>query len=245
MSSLVEVIIGGACNDSKYKATWHLPRALLCQKSAFFRYACNLNPASPKTSRVTLRYDDPDTFELFVEWLETDSYEKRNHFVTWSDSHIEQKRSLDTASREELIPWEWKACICAWVLGHRLCAPGFQNFAMKKVYEIYWTNRLESGEMDNGSIVYVVLNTVRSSKLRLLFANCASRWIKKRKQEGSEIIFDENSPVFSLMAAVATEDYGERPTYLRKYLEPEEMKEGAQRKERADVVASAKKRRRM
>ena len=63
--STVKVVVG----DHAWGSTWHLHRALLTNRSLFFRAALSGNFLESSTNTVNLPDEDSEIFEIFVQWL--------------------------------------------------------------------------------------------------------------------------------------------------------------------------------
>ena len=88
---------------------------------------------------------DPETFDLFVQWLYTQKYQEKEGLAeslasgnslapaeSVSESVTFANLLLGTHGR---MDWAVKAAILCWDLGASLGAKGFQNYAMERLFE--------------------------------------------------------------------------------------------------------------
>jgi hypothetical protein len=111
----MEVTIISASGD---KGTWSVPKALLSRSSGYFQRATR--PGTFKESdenKVTIQDFEPDTFQLFVEFIYYSRY-------SYHDNLNNNSKVRDSAK--------------AWVLGDYLDAVEFKNFAIRTLYYIYF-----------------------------------------------------------------------------------------------------------
>ncbi|KAI9720579.1 MAG: hypothetical protein M1812_002759 [Candelaria pacifica] len=93
-------------------ARWQLPTKLLTHQSPFFA-AC-LHPSTfseSQTLTIQLPEDDPEIFDLFVQWLFTGSFENENPQNVWTEK--------------------------AWVLGDKLGVGAFKDLCMRVLWGEY------------------------------------------------------------------------------------------------------------
>ena len=86
---------------------WHLPKALLIHESSFFAAALSGPFAEAKLNSVTMPDDDPDVFELWIQWLLV----------------------ADIACEFDVL---W---VKAWILGDKLGCLEFQNLVMIRLLD--------------------------------------------------------------------------------------------------------------
>jgi hypothetical protein len=117
----IEIKITSEDGDSR---TWGLPKALLSHHSTYFQRACRSEIFTEgQTNKVEIRDFEPETFEMFVEFMYFDRY-------TYKDDLTDYLRVRDSAK--------------AWVLGDYIDAVGFKNFAIRNLYNIYMPSGIDA-----------------------------------------------------------------------------------------------------
>jgi hypothetical protein len=120
---------------------WAVPRDLLCRESEYFRELLEDN----KEQGVTVDFIGAPVFRLYLQWLLAGSYHEHTEFSqapsyrTACSTHTLEALSQEHVinSGEAFTVWCVKAGVLAWKLGHRLQAPGFQNYAMRRLFAAY------------------------------------------------------------------------------------------------------------
>lgn len=114
--------------------TWDLSQERLRWNSKYFQDRLhNVH----HTHFIQLPNDfDADTFTLFYEWIRDGEYnrKKRQGYVEWSTRNLGLVCAEEQSDRFD-AKWEQKACIWAWVMGSKLDAPGFRDYAMREIFE--------------------------------------------------------------------------------------------------------------
>jgi hypothetical protein len=131
-------------------SVWYLPKKLLVEYSTFFAAALNGNFAEGKTHCVALPEEDPDIFQIFVQWL------YRGGALSRSDSRV---------CRE--FP---ETHIRAWALGDKLGCSKLQDTAMIQINRFHENTATCAKEMH---MIYEI--TAPGSRLRK-FAIDEFRW---------------------------------------------------------------------
>ncbi|KAF1985549.1 hypothetical protein K402DRAFT_378801, partial [Aulographum hederae CBS 113979] len=75
MTGRVFEIVVGSGNKER---TWTIHETLLCSQSKFFVKACKGDFKEAKGTRIILDDVEPPVFELFIQWLYTDTFEYRD-----------------------------------------------------------------------------------------------------------------------------------------------------------------------
>jgi hypothetical protein len=101
--------------SSGREKSWTIAKALLAHYSGYFRRTKNFKEG--EQSKVILESFEPETFQLFVEFVYFGRYSYR-------DILSDKQRIRDSVK--------------AWVLGDYLDAVEFKNFALKNLYDIYF-----------------------------------------------------------------------------------------------------------
>jgi len=70
---------------------------------------------------------------LFVQWLYVGKYTDRNGLVIAFNDSPTPCLTMCITDRKDTMEWAVKAAILAWLLGHTLQIPGFQNYAMERL----------------------------------------------------------------------------------------------------------------
>ncbi|KAF2814003.1 uncharacterized protein BDZ99DRAFT_364756, partial [Mytilinidion resinicola] len=113
---------------------WSLYESLLCQNSAFFRKELQGSFKEGKEKKLTLPDDEPEVFELFVQWLLTGGYLRDNEIRTREslERYLTSDNGNGTEGPTELMVQKSSK---AWILGDKLqCEVGFKNYAMNHIY---------------------------------------------------------------------------------------------------------------
>ena len=156
-------------------AIWYLPKKLLTNVSSFFTAALKGGFSEAKTNSITLPDDDPKAFELFVQWLFCGS-----DIAIWcNDPH--------TAT-------------LAWILGDKICCPGFQNFSMLSLVKCHEVAIITPESVRLAYQKAPAGSKLRQYAIRAFFFACTS----------SHITFEERGLYLSVVKEV--EDVG--PDYV-------------------------------
>ncbi|KAI9673910.1 MAG: hypothetical protein M1817_002116 [Caeruleum heppii] len=146
-NATVKVIVGHYIGNQKAHS-WYFQRKLLCHRSTFFQAALDFNGKSGKEEEsVSLPDDLPEAFELFVQWLYTNTFD----FKPSRALHLEH----------------------IWVLGDKLGSPGFKDQAMLQCFVTY-LDAPKPPLPHPGMVNYVYKNTGLGAKLRRFFADLVS-----------------------------------------------------------------------
>lgn len=136
--------------------TWHLHRPLLCSQSRYFNAIVSSRFKEGIENKVTLDEEDNAVFALFVQWL--------------------YSRGFSTGNMDLLLR--------AYVLGDRLGAPGFANFALDRIFiDARWH------PFTPEQVIWVTEHTMPTSALRKLIIDT----IAFRTLTGSLTSFSEES----------------------------------------------------
>ncbi|KAL6714600.1 hypothetical protein ACLMJK_008025 [Lecanora helva] len=132
----VEVFVGRGHALTK----WSLPQKLLCRYSRFFdKTGDSADPVS-----VTLSEDDPDAFEMFVQWLLIGGGAIETSKMTSSHRYLQ-----------------------AWILGQKLKCPVFQDYVMLHLLKYHKDPIAEPRDpFSPESLEKVCKETVSGSRLR-------------------------------------------------------------------------------
>lgn len=120
---------------------WAVPRDLLYRESEYFREMLE----DTKEQEVTVDFIGAPVFRLYLQWLLAGSYHEHKEFSqmpsyrTACNTHTLESLSQENviSSGEDFIVLCVKAGVLAWKLGHRLQAPAFQNYAMRRLFAAY------------------------------------------------------------------------------------------------------------
>lgn len=120
---------------------WAVPRDLLCRESEYFRELLE----DTKEQQVTVDFICAPVFRLYLQWLLAGAYYEHTEFSqapsfrTACNTHTLEALSREDVinSKKESIVWCVKADVLAWKLRHRLQAPRFQNYAMRRLLAAY------------------------------------------------------------------------------------------------------------
>jgi hypothetical protein len=160
---------------------------------------------------LTLDDIDNATFKLYVSWAYTRSYPE-----DWVKvPNPLAVRSLDGVTEDLaclFIPYEIKAGILAWLLGHRLQDPEFQNYAMHRLMHAVLC---QSGPIDTLTIRFVRAQSVRGSKLnlfleRMLFMNWGDEQRVVGGIEDWYTVFGNDAELLQLFLGESRRDLAER-----------------------------------
>ncbi|KAF1911937.1 hypothetical protein BDU57DRAFT_523188 [Ampelomyces quisqualis] len=114
---------------------------MLCRESEYFRELLE----DSKAQQITVDFLGAPVFRLYLQWLLAGSYHEYTEFSqapsyrTACSTHTLGEVSTEdvTKSGEDFVVWCVKAGVLAWKLGHRLQAPRFQNYAMRRLFAAY------------------------------------------------------------------------------------------------------------
>ena len=129
-------------------ATWSLPAALVTSHSLTLAEACKCPTTDGQQNRLSLPEDNPDVFELFVDFMYYGSYATNCH----TNLETLAAHSMDTQ---------------AWVLGDALKSTSFKNHAMGRLHA--GATEPFTWSVTPPTMVYVCKNTATGSRLRQFF----------------------------------------------------------------------------
>ncbi|KAF1959775.1 hypothetical protein CC80DRAFT_466906 [Byssothecium circinans] len=187
----IEVVVGQEGNPSdlfRLRQTWNLPKALISYYSPFLKAACSHPFQENEENRITLPHDDAKVFALFVEWMYYGAY------------------------KEEASPFRMFGTLNAivharaWVLGDKLMATGFKNYAMGRIYTSH-NKMLPAATVD---IVHACENSMIGSALRSFYIDfVGTHFGDKAKVVGDLLEWDQvlleydDARIFLLKASMA------------------------------------------
>ncbi|EWY79531.1 hypothetical protein FOYG_17332 [Fusarium oxysporum NRRL 32931] len=132
-------------NGTKSFETWFLPMNLVSHYSPYAKESCS-SSSERSCKQLMLQDHQPGIFGLFVEWLYYGCYQG---FSAVSGPNIDAQ---------------------CWVLGNKLLCVEFQNYAMRRLYDLY-TRPMFGRPMTCDDVRYVWGNTSPDSKLRKFHMN--------------------------------------------------------------------------
>jgi len=172
--------------DDQQLEQWSLPKALLSHHSAFLKAACTNDFKERDKNCINLPTDDPKIFALFVEWM---------------------------IYRRCTIPAFWgcaNSFAAAWVLGDKLMAPAFKDYALSRLY--MWHSSSSSFNSTTMAVAakdvaYALANTTVGSPLRRFYLDFAATYFADPKrvtsstEDWDEVILEHDDARIFLLRA--------------------------------------------
>jgi hypothetical protein len=158
-SPAVSITVG---SDSR-KRTFYVHKDQLVCESAYFRTSLNSGFVEGRTQQVELGQDDPDVFDIFVQWI----YE--------GDYDVQKALSKEEGGTEEA--W-YKLHTQAYSLGNRLVAPGFKKKIIETLAAVFerYDDIAMSLIIEMAKIIYEGTSNEDDVEMRTLLAMyCGSR----------------------------------------------------------------------
>ncbi|KAF2500044.1 hypothetical protein BU16DRAFT_522892 [Lophium mytilinum] len=158
----IEVVVGTEPNTR----TWFLYESLLCSYSDFFRAALQGGFKEAKEKRVALPEEDPEVFELFVQWLFTGGYIFDDEIVT-RDAIDDMIRDGEPYAHASVL----RKSAQAWVFGEKIrSSVDFKNYAMNYLYQMLLPKKVPLiFPIDPAQILLAFQHTADGSCLRRFF----------------------------------------------------------------------------
>lgn len=158
-SPAVSIIVG----SDGLKRTFYVHKDQLVCVSAYFRTSLNSEFVEGRTQQVELGQDDPDVFDIFVQWIYQGDY------------HVPKPLSKEEGGTKEA--W-YKIHTQAYSLGNRLVAPEFKKKIIEKLVAIFerYDDIAMSLIIEMAEIIYGGTSNEDGVEMRALLAMyCGSR----------------------------------------------------------------------
>jgi hypothetical protein len=192
---------------------WSFPIALLSYHSAFLKAACTRDFKEREDNCIKLPTDDSAIFSLFVEWM------------------IYGRYITPTATGSANPNAE------AWVLGDKLMAPAFKDYAMSKLYLWHSTSKLFNptivAPVAAKDVAYACAHTTLGSTLRQFYLDFAATYfsdpdrVSSPIEDWDEVILEhEDARIFFLHALRAVPGQRKFLKDVGEYMEKDALRTG-------------------
>ncbi|KAF2655878.1 hypothetical protein K491DRAFT_746068 [Lophiostoma macrostomum CBS 122681] len=185
--------------------TWSLPKALISHYSEFLKAGCTRNFKERDENCIRLPEDDSEVFSCFVNWMYYGSYIPPFGVI----------RSKENFHAK------------AWVLGDKLLATHFKNYAMAHVHAaLKPAEGCDIRPITPTDMRYVCANTTTGSPLRRYYLDvCAAHFSNAKYVQGTTEDWDDvlgdyaDARIFLLQASRASLGHGLFVKALENYLQ--------------------------
>jgi hypothetical protein len=172
---------------------------LVTQHSKFFKGACNEQCNSGRTKTVILEHEEPEIFEVFLNWMYTGSIQSSVDFVELQELDKRGGNNFDNvflarfgnketaALFNSALEKQWMKLAKCFVLSHFLLAPDFHNVVTDMIV-------LNHRRLRNLGLK----KFLEHDEIRYLYTNTAKGYAIRRIVLDNHIDFLGNSPGFPM-----------------------------------------------